>query len=87
MPIASGTTRMSLKRMAASTPRMSTGCSVTSAASSGVLHRVRNGTFARTALYSGRYLPACRMNHTGVASTGSRRHAFRNLSALDIPPL
>src|SRR3954452_6641483 len=84
MPIASGTTRMSLKRMAASTPTMSTGCSVTSAASSGVLHRVRKDTFARTALYSGRYLPACLMNQTGVQSGCSPLHALRNRSALDM---
>ena len=72
---------MSLKRIAASTRRMSTGCSVTSAARSGVLHNVRKGTFARTARYSGKYLPACRMNHTGVQSDSSFMHALRNLSA------
>ena len=87
MPIASGTTRMSLKRMAASTPRMSTGWRVTSAARSGVLHRVRKDTLARTALYSGRYRPACLMNHTGVQSGFSPLHALMNLSSLPIPAL
>ena len=53
-PIASSGSRMSAKRMAASTPRMSTGWIVTSAASSGVLQRVRKSTFWRIARYSGR---------------------------------
>src|SRR5471030_1447014 len=75
IPIASGTTRMSLKRMAASTPRMSTGCSETCAASSGDLHRSRNFTFSRTARYSGRYRPACRMIQTGVRLTGFPKQA------------
>jgi hypothetical protein len=69
---------MSEKRIAASTPSRSIGCFVTSAASSGVLHIVRNEFFPRIFWYSGRYLPACRMIQTGVTSTGSRRHAFRN---------
>ena len=85
--MASGTTRMSLKRMAASTPRMSTGCIVTSAARSGVLHSVRKETFARTARYSGKYLPACLMNHTGVQSGCSPLHALMNRSSLPIPAL
>ena len=49
MPIACGTTRMSLKMMAASTPRMSTGWSVTSTASSGVRTIVRKSARWRTA--------------------------------------
>jgi hypothetical protein len=39
---------------------------------------------ARISRYSGRYRPAWRIIHTGVQSTGSRLHAFTNLSALDI---
>src|SRR5438309_694507 len=78
IPIASGTTRMSLKRMAASTPRISTGCSVTSAARSGVLQSWRKLTFSRTARYSGRYRPACRINQIGVLSTGRRKQASMN---------
>src|SRR3990170_7150619 len=77
-PIASTGTRMSEKRIAASTPSRSIGWIVTSAASSGVLHIVRNVFFSRIFWYSGRYLPACRMIQTGVTSTGSRRHALRN---------
>jgi hypothetical protein len=40
--------------------------------------------FDRISRYSGRYLPAWRIIHTGVQSTASRLHAFTNLSALDI---
>src|SRR3990172_3026012 len=57
------------------------GWIVTSAASSGVLHISRKVCFARISRYSGRYLPAWRIIHTGVQSTGSRLHAFKNLSA------
>jgi hypothetical protein len=46
-PIASTGMRMSEKRIAASTPSRSTGWSVTCAASSGVLHIVRNELFPR----------------------------------------
>src|SRR5256885_12339191 len=77
---------MSLKRMAASTPRRSTGWRVTSAARSGVLHSSRNPTFDRMARYSGRYLPAWRMNQMGVQSGSSRLHARRYRSARDMEP-
>src|SRR4051812_3647327 len=83
-PIASETTRMSLNRMAASTPRRSTGWIVTSAARSGVLQSSRNPTFDRIARYSGKYRPACRMNQTGVQSGSSRLQARRYRSARDI---
>src|SRR5947208_13104043 len=73
---------MSLKRIAASTPRMSTGCSVTSAARSGVLQSSRKLTFSRTARYSGRYRPAWRINQIGVLSTGLRKHASMNRCAM-----
>ena len=77
-PIGSRISRMSAKRIAASTPRRSAAVTVTSVARPGSLHRSRNGTFERTAWYSGMYRPACRMNQTGVTSVGSRRQAFRN---------
>ena len=69
---------MSAKRIAASTPRRSAAVTVTSVARPGSLQRSRNGTFERTAWYSGMYRPACRMSQTGVTSVGSRRQAFRN---------
>ena len=52
--MACGMTRMSLKMIAASTPMMSTGCRVTSTASSGVPTIVRKSARSRTARYSGR---------------------------------
>jgi hypothetical protein len=52
--MASSGSRMSAKRMAASTPRIWMGWRVTSAASSGVLQRVRKSALARMARYSGR---------------------------------
>jgi hypothetical protein len=63
--------------IAASTPSRVTVAIITSAASRGVLQSSRNPTRSRTARYSGRYRPACRMSHTGVRSTGSRRQARR----------
>jgi hypothetical protein len=53
MPSASNTTRMSENRIAASTPRPSIGCSVTSAHRSGLRHSSLNETRLRTARYSG----------------------------------
>jgi hypothetical protein len=41
---------------------------------------VRKSAFLRTALYSGRYRPACRITHIGVLSTGSRLQARKNKS-------
>ena len=67
----------SANRIAASTPSTRWAESVTSAASSGDLHSSINVTLLRTAMYSGRYRPACRMIQTGVVSTGSRRQALR----------
>src|SRR6202158_3175583 len=66
---------MSEKMIAASTSSRATGCTVTSAARSGVLQSSRNEIFSRIARYSGRYLPACRIIQTGVVSTGSPRAA------------
>ena len=77
IPMASVGMRMSEKMIAASTPRRRTGCTVTSAARSGVLQRGRKSIFSRMARYSGRYRPAWRMIHTGVTSTGCRRAARR----------
>jgi hypothetical protein len=66
---------MSAKITAASTPCRRTGCSVTSAVSSAERLMSKNECRSRTARYSGSDRPACRMNHTGVRSTGSRRAA------------
>ena len=76
-PMASQGTRMSEKRIAASTPSRSTGWRVTSAASSGVLHTSRKLARARTARYSGRNRPAWRIIHTGVKSVGRPKQARR----------
>jgi hypothetical protein len=54
-PIASGTVRMSENRIAASRSKRSSGCSVTSQASSGFVARpMKLPAFARVARYSGR---------------------------------
>src|SRR5262249_43434798 len=82
-PIGSSGRRMSAKMMAASTAKRRTGWSVTSTARAGVLHTSRMLWPARTSWYSARYRPAWRMNHTGVQSTGSRRHARRKRSFID----
>ena len=66
---------MSAKSTAASTPCRRTGCSVTSAQSSGVPASSKNEWRSRSARYSGSERPAWRMNQTGVRSTGSRRSA------------
>src|ERR1700761_3668742 len=67
-PSACGTTRMSENRIAASKPKRRTGCSVTSAANSGVKHSLRKPpALARTSRYSGKYRPACRIIQTGGA--------------------
>jgi hypothetical protein len=76
---------ISEKTMAASKPKRRSGCRVTSQASSGVRHRVKKSTFSRTARYSGRYRPACRMIHTGGGpGTASPRQA-RKKRALSAP--
>src|SRR3989442_1404342 len=66
-PTSSGSTirRISANRIAASTPRRSTGWSVTSAAASGVRQSSRNPNRSRIARYSGRQRPASRMSPTG----------------------
>ncbi|GHJ99975.1 hypothetical protein SY2F82_17730 [Streptomyces sp. Y2F8-2] len=45
--------------------------------SSGRMQDSSMGMPSRTLRYSGSERPACRMNHTGVCGTGSRRHALR----------
>ena len=77
-PTAFSGTTMSLKRIAASTPYRRTGCRVISATRSGRRQASSIAVPARTARYSGSERPACRMNHTGVYGTGSRRQARRN---------
>ena len=66
---------MSANITAASTPWRRTGCSVTSAQSSGVCATSQKECRSRIARYSGRERPAWRMNQTGVRSTGSSRAA------------
>ena len=66
---------MSANITAASTPCRRTGCSVTSAHSSGVFATSKKPWRSRISRYSGSERPAWRMNQTGVRSTGSRRSA------------
>ena len=66
---------MSANNTAASTLWRRTGCSVTSAHSSGEPATSKNEWRSRIARYSGSDRPAWRMNQTGVRSTGSRRAA------------
>ena len=66
---------MSANITAASTSCRRTGCSVTSAVSSAERLTSKNACCSRIARYSGSERPACRMNHTGVRSTASRRAA------------
>src|SRR6185312_7064509 len=57
---------MSEKMIAASKAKRRIGCSVTSAASSGVKQRSRKlPALARTSRYSGKYRPACRIIQSG----------------------
>ncbi len=77
MPTALSGTTMSLKKMAASTPYRRTGCRVISTTRSVRKHESSIAVPCRTARYSGSERPACRMNHTGVCATGSRRQAAR----------
>ncbi len=72
---------MSENRIAASSANRSTGCSVTSVASSGVLASVRKSPARRrVSLYSCRYRPAWRISQIGVYSVGSRRSARSKVS-------
>ena len=66
---------MSANITAASTSWRRTGCSVTSAVSSADWLTSKKAWRSRIARYSGSERPACRMNHTGVRSTASRRAA------------
>src|SRR5262245_52064808 len=66
---------MSANITAASTLCRRTGWSVTSAVSSADRLTSKNAWRSRIARYSGSERPACRMNHTGVRSTASRRAA------------
>ena len=77
-PTARSGTTMSLNRMAASAANRRSGCSVSSAIMSAVVQAASMLNRSRTARYSGSDRPAWRMNQTGVAGTGSRRHARRN---------
>src|SRR5437762_11075296 len=77
-PIASGTTRMSLKRIAASNPNRRTGCNVTSTASSGVCTSSTNEYVSLSRRYSGSARPAWRMSQTGGRSTDRHWQALEN---------
>ena len=74
-PIATTGVMMSANITAASTPCRRTGWSVTSAVSSAERLISKNACRSRISRYSGSDRPACRMNQTGVRSTGSRRAA------------
>src|SRR5262245_31028941 len=81
-PIGSSGRSKSENRIAASTSMRRIGWSVTSVARSGWRQISSSECRARKARYSAMYRPACRMNQTGVASTGSRRQAFRKRESL-----
>jgi hypothetical protein len=66
---------MSEKKIAASTLWRRTGCSVISAASSGIRQDSIIPVPRRTSRYSGSERPACRMNHTGRVAGRSPRSA------------
>ena len=66
--------------MAASRSNRSSGWRVTSAASSGVLHKSKKGVVWRIPRYSAIYRPAWRMSQMGVYGVGSRRQALRKMS-------
>ena len=87
-PMLSRGSKMSEKIMPASNGYRRSGCRVTSVASSGVWHIVRNECWLRSARYSGRYRPACRMNHTGGRSRVSLRSArtMRGRSSFMVEP-
>src|SRR5207244_11117307 len=69
--------KISAKRIAASTPRRSTGVRVISAASSGRLQSSRKPYCALSFRYSSIYRPAWRISQTGVYGVFSRRQAAR----------
>src|SRR4029079_11304167 len=75
IPIPRTVVMMSAKSTAASTPWRRTGCSVTSAQSSGVPATSKKEWRSRIARDSGSERPAWRMYQTGVRSTGSERAA------------
>ncbi len=81
-PMASGMTRMSENRMAASISYLLSGCMVTSVASSGDFTISVNEYDSLSLRYSGRYLPAWRMTQTGGLSSGWQFTAAKNLSLL-----
>src|SRR5690606_545913 len=77
-------TKMSEKSMAASGFTIRIGCTVISAANSGVLQRVKKSYFSFIAINSGKYLPACLIIHTGGLSTDSPFTAYKKRSYLII---
>merc|ERR1719329_683839 len=81
MPIATGMTKMSEKMINESKVGYRLyGWSVTSAANFGSLQTEKKSERSSTSMYSGRYLPACRIIHFGGRSTSSPRAARSNRS-------
>src|SRR5579885_2180113 len=79
-PIPSKGSLMSANMTAASTPSSFTGRKETSEQITGDLHTTITDRAFLISLYCGKYLPAWRMNHTGVQSTGSLLHAASSRS-------
>src|ERR1700693_1877229 len=77
MPIGGSRMRMSEKRITPSLPNRRKGCMETSTAPGTSAHSSRNLSFFRVSRYSGRYLPACRISHTGGTSVGLPNAASR----------
>ena len=66
-PIASGIVKISVNVMAASNGNLLKGCKVNSLQTSGFfIISKKSGNFVLTSMYSGKYLPAWRSNHTGT---------------------
>ena len=71
----------SLKNIAASNPKRRMGCSVTSAASSGVWTSSRNLCFSLSARYSGKARPACRASAIPAAGFSPHGNGRRQETA------
>jgi len=77
--------KISENRIAASKSKRRKGCSVTSQANSGLVHKLRKlPACSLIALYSGKYLPAWRIIHIGVYSTGCFNSDLMNVSFFSV---
>src|SRR5260221_14401140 len=83
-PIPSKGIIISANNIAASTPNISTGCNETFAASSGFLTISKIVYFSLSFLYSGKYLPACRIYQTGVYDVFFRKQASRKVVFIEM---